>query len=741
MTPDAVGLTAKEAERVRQLCGREPNDLEWGLFGALWSEHCSYKSSKRVLAWLPKEGPQVVAGPGGNAGVVRLDDRMEIAFKVESHNHPSYVEPVQGAATGVGGIIRDIVAMGARPIALMDSLRFGLESNGQRLRDGVVAGIGGYGNAIGVPTVGGEVYYGPGYAKNPLVNVLCVGVRQSKDAIIGASGARAGQMVYLLGQATGRDGIHGASLLASRDFSAADQDMRPTVQVGDPYTGKLLMEATLAAIETGGVAAVQDLGAAGLVSASSELAVQSQVGLELHLDQVPCRESAMSGYEMMMSETQERMLLVLNSEHGGEALAAISQWGLNATPIGRVTASGRYVLYFGEHEVANLEASWLVDGCPLTPAGKDLVAPAFKPMRPSPAYMDEGFEEGFDEGALMAIASDPDCRERRPIFQRYDSMIQTATVWGPDHEVSVLTVDGSPWGLALAVSGIGRWAAVDPYAGGAAAVSVVVSRLATQGAQALGLTDGLNAGNPDKPEVKQAFEQMVLGIRDAARALDVPVTGGNVSFHNETDGAAIWPTPVIGGVGRHFHPTAPVADSLNRSDVTLLLINPALSPSLGGSVWERQHGVLTAYPRVRLSDLAHTVTWLRTAAADVDSDIRAVRVVADGGLWLALVKMWLASAPSVGMTVTLEAVHAVQRLLSEEAGQFLAAVATSRVESTLLKLQSNAIGCLVVGQGHDGDHLELQVGCPSQWTRRWSRSQMRAAWQSWEGDSGGSGTP
>ncbi len=731
MHPESVGLSELEAERVRQLCGREPNPVEWGLFGALWSEHCSYKSSKKVLAWLPKAGPAVVAGPGGNAGVVRLDETVEVAFKVESHNHPSYVEPVQGAATGVGGIIRDIVAMGARPVALMDSLRFGLGGMAERLRDGVVAGVGGYGNAIGVPTVGGEVHYGPGYEKNPLVNVLCVGTRLAgRD--VGARGAVPGQVVYLIGQATGRDGIHGASLLASRDFSAEDQDLRPTVQVGDPYTGKLLMEATLAAIATGGVAAVQDLGAAGLASASSELAVQSNVGLELYLDQVPCRESAMSPYDIMMSETQERMLLVLNAEAGVQAEEAIAGWGLKAEAIGKVIPGGRYVLYWHGREVANLEAAWLVEDCPMQAGGDSYVLQAPQTL--------QGPSIAIDEASVLAIIADPDGRDRRPIYRRYDSMIQTATVWGPDHDVAVLALKQSPLGLALAVAGPGRWAAVDAYAGGMAAVALVVSRLATQAAEPLGLTDGINAGNPDKPEVRKAFEQLLLGIRDASLALHVPVTGGNVSFHNETDGQAIWPTPVIGGVGRHLHPTRPISDALDSRPVSLILVNPSPEASLGGSLWERRHGLLTAYPRVRLDDLSRALAGLRTILDPGRTDVIALRALADGGLWLAAVKMWLSSSVSVGLAVDLAEMHPAQRLFCEEAGQFLLAVLCDRVQDVERELRDRGVSCTGVGKSIAGGRLQISLARPKRVLGPWSRSDIKSLWQSWEGDLGGART-
>ncbi len=724
MTAQDVGLTEEEAVYVRELVGREPSDLEWGLFGVLWSEHCSYKSSRTRLRWLPKEGAAVVAGPGGNAGVVRLDDAVEVAFKVESHNHPSFVEPVQGAATGVGGIIRDVVAMGARPIALMDSLRFGSRSTA--IREGVVRGIGDYGNAIGVPTVGGEVFYGPGYAKNPLVNVLCVGLRRPGREI-GAGGARPGEDVYLIGQATGRDGIHGASLLASRDFSQADQDLRPTVQVGDPYTGKLLMEATLAALATGRVSALQDLGAAGLASASSELAVRSGVGLALDLDHVPCREARMTAYEIMLSETQERMLLVLDAVHGEEALAAIRSWGLVPKKIGTTTADGQYVLTLQGKRVAVLEAQWLVDGCPLKPAPAPRVAP--------PPVGTGSPPEPVSPQALVAMLADPDLRSREPIYRRYDSMIQTRTVWGPEHEVAVLRLKESPGGLAISVAGPGRWAAVDAYSGGAGAVALAVARLAVQAVQPLGLTDGLNAGNPDQPETLTAFSQMILGIRDAALALGVPVTGGNVSFHNETDAVAIWPTPIIGAVGRHPRPDRPWADVVTQAGMRIVLINPPTRPELGGSVWERRAGRLTAYPRVGLDRLRRTVGWLRQALLNDALGIEAVRAVAEGGLWLTLVKLLGLGGPGgAGIAVTLADEMLAERLLNEVVGQFVLTVDENHWPEVMAELSALQIDSSVLGRTVAEDGLGLTVGSGSEaFTWHWARGELLAAWSAWEG--------
>lgn len=713
---EAVGLNREEKEAAARLLGREPNALEWGLFGALWSEHCSYKSSKGVLGWMPKAGRAVVSGPGGNAGVVRLNDRVEVAFKVESHNHPSFVEPVQGAETGVGGIIRDVVAMGARPVALMDSLRFGTDEHAALLRHRVVEGVGRYGNAIGVPTVGGEVFYAPGYAKNPLVNVVCVGVRDAGTAI-DAAGCRPGDVLYLIGQATGRDGIHGASLLASRDFSAGDEDLRPTVQVGDPFTGKLLLEATLDAARTGAVTAVQDLGAAGLASATSELAVRSGVGLLLYLDRVPTREPHLTPYDLMMSETQERMLLALDPGRAEEALAVVRRWGLAPHLLGEATADGMLRLRYRSELVAEVPAAALVDGCPVRPA------PAR--VRPEPPAIPRRVEAWPDADVIRGVLAHPDVASRRAIYERYDAMIQTQTVWGPEHEAAVLDLHQGG-GLALAVAGPGRWCAVDAYAGGAGAVCAAVGRLAATGALTLGLTDGLNAGNPDKAPVYAAFSAMVAGIADAAEALAVPVTGGNVSFHNETDGVAIWPTAVIGAVGRHPDPRAPVADTIPGAGFDLWLMNPEPHPAIGASVFEAVTGrPVSAYPRPRLTMMAEAVRLVSSLAEGADASRMAIRYIAVGGLFTALVRMTLGAAEGLGLTVSLPPGAGPGDLFGEEAGRFV--LASERGLAPWIERQAAAHGIRIVpiGESEASDGIQIRV---DQRTLAWSRRALSEAW-------------
>lgn len=716
MTAEEVGLSPAEYQRIVEILGRAPNDLELGLFGALWSEHCSYKNSKRVLAALPNEGPAVVSGPGGNAGVVRLTEQWDVAFKVESHNHPSYVEPVQGAATGVGGIIRDVVAMGARPVALMDSLRFGLDAHSAALEDGVVEGVGRYGNAIGVPTVGGEISYGDSYAKNPLVNVLCAGLKPAALAI-GSHGAKPGAGVYLMGQKTGRDGIHGASLLASRDFEDSVEAMRPTVQVGDPFTGKLLMEATLAAIATGSVLAVQDLGAAGLTSSTAETAFRSGVGMDLDLSRVPCREERMSPYDIMLSETQERMLLIVDPGEIDRVAPAVADWELELVRIGSVIAEDVLRLRWEGRIAAEVPASALADQCPVRPAPDQELLPA-----PAPAVI----PEGWDVDEAVDLLSHPDCRSRFHIASRYDWMIQTRTVWGPSHDAAILDVGGEDSGLMLAVSGVGRWAAADAWAGGAANVTRVIRQLAIQNADPLGLTDGLNAGNPDREAVYATFVDLVAGIAAAARALSVPVTGGNVSFHNETDGRPIWPTPVIGAVGRHPRPREPWPDVIppGFAGHVFVLINPAPSPSLGGSVWESGRGAVTAISRPRLEQEVRAYAGVR-AFLRAHREL-AIRSVADGGVFAAVAKMLIQAPEAIGCEMRVDDANLRARLFNEESGQMVAVM--PKADAGELAAQCRSAGVEVVELGAVIAEAQWVIRSGSR-TYRYEVARLAKAWR------------
>ena len=626
----AVGLTAEEYDAYVELLGRRPNALELGLAGALWSEHCSYKSSRETLRWFADASLL-----GGNAGVAPLDGDWEIAFKVESHNHPSYVEPFHGAATGVGGIIRDILAMGAEPVCLLDSLRFGPGPDGRRVAPRVVEGIGFYGNAVGVPTVGGEFKLAPVYETNPLVNVLCVGVRP-KDRPVDARVGRPGVLLVLMGQRTGRDGIHGASFLASRVFSGRGDEaaQRPQVQVGDPFMGKLLIEAVLAAVATGRVEAVQDLGAAGLSSALSEMADQSGLGVRVDLDAVPLRETGMTPYEVMLSESQERMVLAVHPEQHAEVLAAVEPWRVGATVIGEMTTAPDLVIEVEGVEAARVPARVLTRGCPTRPA---LPRGVF-PVAPEPPVA----HAGWDDRDLLRVAGHADCQSREDVWTRYDFMVKTSTVAGPGGDAAVLRLRQSDVGLAVTTDGQARWAAVDPYAGGMRAVVEAAMNCAVTGALPLAVSDGLNAGNPGDEAVFRQFSAMVAGIADAAAALGVPVTGGNVSLYNETGTRAIWPTPVIAMVGRHDRPLRPTPSALAESGALLFRIGAAARvEDLAGSVWRLAcgDGKVGAMPRPDLGSVRRVVDLLVVAAAE--GLVESAHDVSDGGLLLTLVEMVL----------------------------------------------------------------------------------------------------
>ena len=720
MHAEDVGLTTAEYDRIVKLMGREPNDVELGLFGALWSEHCSYKNSKGLLKRLPNRGPHVVQGPGANAGVVALDDQYELAFKVESHNHPSYVEPVQGAATGVGGILRDIIAMGARPMAVADMLRFGRDGHSVKLLEGVVSGVGQYGNAIGIPTVTGDVAFADGYAKNPLVNVLALGIRRREHAI-GAASARPGQLLVLLGQRTGRDGIHGASLLASRDFEAGSEDLRPTVQVGDPFLGKLLMEVTLAAVHGGLLGALQDLGAAGLTSAVAELCYSSEVGAELELDRVPLREPGLSSYDIMLSETQERMLLAVEESRLSDLTQLADQHELLCSVIGRVVPGSELTIRHHAEVVAHLDAQWLVGEAPQRPVDDALWmsfgAPVQEPEVPAAAPK-------LSVALLLKVLGNSDVRDRKPIYRQYDSMIQTNTVRGPEGETAVLRVRGSRAGIALAVSGPARWAAVDAYAGGQGAVLAALARLAAVGAEPLGMTDGINAGNPDKADSYGAMAALIRGIADAAEAAQVPVTGGNVSLHNETDGRAIWPTVMIGAVGRLVNPEHPLAETWTQSGQHLYLINPSPLDWGGSAAQIMQDGEPGAMLRPDLAGAVRAMTavahWARQDQA------MALRAVAAGGLGATLVRMMASGNPAVGADIRLGETRPEEktlRLFNESPVQWVAVVEPHHREALESHFGERGVPVLPLGTVTDEALLQIDE------RYRWARIDLLQAWR------------
>jgi phosphoribosylformylglycinamidine synthase len=549
VTPELVtshGITADEYQKIVKALGREPSYTELGVFSVMWSEHCSYKSSRHYLKNLPTEGPHVLQGPGENAGVVDIGGGLAVAFKIESHNHPSFIEPYQGAATGVGGILRDIFTMGARPIASLNSLRFGSIDHPRTryLLAGVVAGIGGYGNCIGVPTVGGECYFDECYNANILVNAFTLGIVKKKQIFTGIAKGVGNPVIYV-GSKTGRDGIHGATM-ASESFSEEKEQRRPTVQVGDPFTEKLLLEACLELMEKDYIIGIQDMGAAGLTSSSSEMAGRGGCGVELDLSAVPLRESGMTPYEILLSESQERMLLVAKQGSEDKIKKIFEKWDLDAVVVGRVTDDQQFrALWHGE-EVANI---------PIRALTKE--APVYQRPATRPAQQDQlqqldlaTVKEPKDLGAaLKQLLASPNLASKEWIYRQYDQYVRTNTVIGPGADAAVVRVKGTAKGLALTVDGNSRYCYLDPYVGGVIAVAEAARNLACVGARPVGLTDCLNFGSPENPEVMWQFAQVIQGMRDACTTLNVPVVSGNVSFYNETDGTPIYPTPTIGMVG------------------------------------------------------------------------------------------------------------------------------------------------------------------------------------------------
>lgn len=624
LTADA--LTQDEYRAIVRAIGRDPNDLEVGMFGALWSEHCAYKTSRALLRELPTEGPDVLQGPGENAGAVDIGDGLAVVFKIESHNHPSAIEPYQGAATGVGGILRDVFAMGARPIAILDALRFGpLDSGHNRhLFNGVIAGIGGYGNCFGCPTVGGEVYFDPGYSDNPIVNAMCVGL-VSHDRLRRAKADRAGDIVLLVGADTGRDGIHGATF-ASAEMDERSAERRPAVQVGNPFLEKLLCEACLRLNELEGVTAIQDLGAAGLTSAASELAHRGRRGIDIDVDLVSRREQGMTAYDVMLSESQERMLVVVRPEAEATVRDVFDFFELHADRIGTITGTGRIRVRERRSLVADLPLKALVDGVPLrTPVA------TFAERRP--AQVVPKIEN--PQAILLALLASPNLRSRRPIYRTYDHQVQDNTVFGPGFDAALLRVPGTNKGLALTTDGNPWYVTLDPYEGTKAAVAEAARNIVCTGARPIAVTNCLNFGNPDRPLVFGQLQESVRGLAEACRALELPVVSGNVSLYNETSERNIPPTPVVGMVGR--------LDDLSlrcpagfQEDGDLVFLLGETREELAGSAYSRLMGV----PLEGRPPTVSLETERRLHAAVLDSIgkgvLRCAHDVSDGGLLIAL---------------------------------------------------------------------------------------------------------
>jgi phosphoribosylformylglycinamidine synthase II len=634
----ALGLTDAEHDRICGLLGRGPNSFELAVFSLLWSEHCGYKHSALLLRRFPTDGEAVLQGPGENAGVVDVGGGEAIAFKVESHNHPSAVEPFQGAATGVGGILRDVVAMGARPIALLDGLRFG--SPGWDFSR-AVAGIGHYGNCVGVPTVGGEAVFDPAYASNPLVNAMCVGVLPA-ERVTRARACGPGNLVVLYGATTGRDGIGGASVLASQELSDGDDDKRPTVQIGDPFTGKKLIEASIALVERGLVESLQDLGAAGLASALAEMAGRGGAGVDVELNRVPLREPDLEPVEIMISESQERMVAVVSPERLEAVKAVCRRWELECGVVGEVTATGELRAFFDGELVGAIPARLLTAEAPryrLTPQPRRLAAPIRH--RPIEARAED----------LVALLASPNLRSRRTVYEHYDHLVGSRTVRRPGLDAAVVRLRPSLRGLAVALDGAGRVAALDPRAGGMQAVLEAARNVACAGGRPLAITNCLNFGNPEKPEVAWALAEAVEGMAAACEALGIPVVSGNVSLYNETDGRAIHPTPVVGCVGLVGDVRA-VPRAWREGDVVLVAGEPELA--LDGSEYQAEFlgGPAGRPPRPQLEAEAALVRFLADAAPLLTSAHDA----SEGGLAVTLAESALAAGVGADVDIGRDAV-------------------------------------------------------------------------------------
>lgn len=708
---EKYGLTDAEYDAVEEQLGRKPNELELALFGVMWSEHCSYKHTRHLLKDLPSQGPQVVLGPGENAGVIDAGDGMGVAFKIESHNHPSAVDPYQGAATGVGGIVRDVFAMGARPVAILNSLRFG-DLNLDRTRwllRGVVSGIAGYGNCLGIPTVGGEVYFDNCYDKNPLVNAMCIGLVPLERLKKGTA-AGPGNRVLLVGARTGRDGIAGAAF-ASIELAEETAAERPAVQVGDPFTEKLLVEACLELADHPGVVGMQDLGAAGLTSSACEMAFRGGCGLELELDKVPVREENMHPIELLLSESQERMLVVVKPQAVPDVEALFKRWDLEAADIGVVTAGKDMVLRMDGEEVGRIPAAALADGVPRRKP------PMAEPKPPVSSAWQEFPEPDYNKTLLNLLAS-PTIASRRPIWRQYDHMVGTNTVQAPGTSAAVLRIRDSKKGIAAATDGNSRYCKLDPREGARRAVAEAARNVACTGALPAAVTNCLNFPSPENPLHYWELNESIQGMAEACRALNTPVVGGNVSLYNESGGTAIYPTPVVGMVGLLDDVEKTCAIAPQEGNILVLL--GRIQPLPGGSEYLLQrtgdiHGPL---PRVDLNLEAGLCRLLPQAIAR--GIVAAAHDVSEGGIAVTLAEMAMASGFGIEADIPQE--RADYWLFSESPGAVVAALDPRAIYSLRELAAEHDVPVKILGKvrGEDlrmGDKLNLDLG------------MLRSAWE------------
>lgn len=705
-TAQTLGLTSNEYDRICEILGRTPSYTELGIFGVMWSEHCSYKNSILLLKTLPRSGKRMLVAAGEeNAGVIDIGDGYGIVFKIESHNHPSAVEPFQGAATGVGGILRDIFTMGARPIAALNSLRFGEPDNDHTryLFKGVVQGIGHYGNCFGVPTVAGEVYFDRCYTDNPLVNAMAVGVVKA-DRMASATAEGVGNPVCLMGSRTGKDGIHGASLLASTEFSSESENMRPTVQVGDPFAEKLLLEATLELIASGAVVGIQDMGAAGISCSTSEMSAKGHVGMDINLDNVPLREEDMSAYEIMLSESQERMLVVIKNGYEAQAAAICEKWDVPLTEIGVVTDDGCITIRRNDLIVAHIPAESLVLG-----GG----APVYERERSKPSYLqmtqrnvDVGPVLHEDECArtLLKLLSSATIASKRWVYEQYDSQVGTNTVIRSDGDAAVIRIKEMP-GRAIAVSTDcnSRYVYLDPYRGAAIAVAEAARNCVCVGAEPVAITNCLNFGNPYDPEVYWQFAEAVRGIGDMCRVLNTPVTGGNVSFHNESQQHAVYPTPTIGMLGLIDDVDRTVGNSFATEGESVVLIG-----------WQREELGGSEYLKIVRGRITGTAPFI-----DADEEARLQRAVlrlirdgviscshdcAEGGLLVALAEMTFLHG--IGISLEIPFAHNAANLFGEAQSRIIASAPLSALSALTAVCSEESVPYLEIGRT-EGDVFNI----------------------------------
>jgi phosphoribosylformylglycinamidine synthase len=698
-------LTEEEYRGIVDILGREPNLTELGIFSVMWSEHCSYKSSKIYLKNLPTTGKHVIQGPGENAGVIDIGDGLAVVFKIESHNHPSYIEPYQGAATGVGGILRDIFTMGARPIAVLDSLRFGPLDNPKNrvIMEGVISGIAGYGNSIGVPTVGGETYFNQCYSQNPLVNVCCIGIAP-KNRIFYARAKGKGNPVLYVGAKTGRDGIHGATM-ASAEFDEDLEEKRPNVQVGDPFKEKLLLEACLEVMKKDLIVGIQDMGAAGLTCSTSEMADKANSGIEIDLDLVPKREEGMNSYEIMLSESQERMLLVAKADKEEEVKKIFKKWDLDAITIGRVTDTGRLIVKEKGRVVVDIPVRGIVRDCPVYR----------RPVK-QPSYLREVNYLEIPEvpndlnTTFLKLLSSPTIADKEWIFRQYDHMVQINTVLLPGADATVLRIKGTKKALAGTVDGNSLYTYLNPKVGAKIAVAEACRNLACVGAKPLGVTNCLNFGNPEKPEIMWQFKEVVEGMGEACRFFGIPVTGGNVSFYNETMGSAVYPTPVLGIVGLIEDISKIMSPGFKEKGDYILLLGKN-NEEIGGTeylktIFSQERGIppeINLEFEKQIQDFCFELIDKRLINSAHDGS--------EGGLAVCLAECCFMSEKKLGIEVSLEDdIRPVALLFGETQSRIIISASPSDIDKIEKLASKRGIPCQVIGRVREDKFIIKQKG-------------------------------